>query len=50
MTKREGVLVAGSVTVNTGIYALTRMVGFVVRVMVVIGYSEGMHFIDLDEE
>ena len=47
MTKRESVLVAESVTVNAGIYAL--MVGFDVGAIVAVGYSEGMHFIDLDE-
>jgi len=41
--KCESVLVAGSVTVDAVIYALVR---FVVRVMVVIRYSEEMHFID----
>ena len=42
--KCESVLVAGSVTVDAVIYAL--IVKFVVRVMVVIRYSEEMHFID----
>ena len=47
MTKRESVLVARSVRVNVGMYAL--MVGFVVGAIVAVGYSEGMRFIDLGE-
>ena len=44
MKKCESVLVPGSVTVDAVIYVL--IVKFVVRVMVVIRYSEEMHFID----